>query len=71
MGKWWHKNKNMGAAVFFSLGLLILLSVPIITSRLGKRMGRDPKVWFVIGIVLPVISTVILCCLPDKSEEVK
>jgi Na+/melibiose symporter-like transporter len=59
----------MGAIIFFSLGILFLLSIPIITSRLAKRLGRDPKTWFLIGLLLPVIATFILCLLPDKSEE--
>jgi MFS family permease len=59
----------MGAVTIFSIGLLFLLSIPIITSRLANRMGRNPKIWFVIGLLLPVIATFILVLLPDKSEE--
>ncbi len=59
----------MGAVGFLSLGLLFLLSLPLITSRLAKRMGRDPKIWFAIGFLLPVIATFILFMLPDKSEQ--
>ena len=61
----------MGAALFFSLGILFLLSIPIITAALAKRMGRNPKIWFVIGILLPVIATFILILLPDLSEQNK
>ncbi len=61
----------MGAVGFLSLGFLFLLSLPLITSRLAKRLGYNPKIWFAIGFVLPVISTFILFCLPDKSEETK
>ena len=59
----------MGAALFMSMGILFLLSIPIITSRLANRMGRNPKLWFVIGILLPVIATFILFLLPDLSEK--
>lgn len=59
----------MGAVLFCSLGLLFLLSIPIITSRLAKRLGRNPVFWFFIGLCLPVISTCILFFLPDLSEE--
>ena len=59
----------MGAALFMSMGILFLLSIPIITSRLANRMGRNPKVWFVIGLLLPVIATFILFLLPDLSED--
>jgi Na+/melibiose symporter-like transporter len=59
----------MGAALFMSMGIMFLLSIPIITSRLANRMGRNPKIWFVIGLLLPVIATFILFCLPDLSEN--
>jgi MFS family permease len=50
---------------------MFFLSLPIITSRLANRMGRNPKTWFLIGMVLPVIATFILFFLPDLSEEEK
>jgi Na+/melibiose symporter-like transporter len=59
----------MGAALFISLGILFLLSIPIITSRLAKRMGRNPILWFFLGLCLPVIATFILFLLPDRSEQ--
>jgi Na+/melibiose symporter-like transporter len=59
----------MGAALFISLGIICMLSIPIITSRLANRMGRNPRIWFFIGIVLPVVATFILFFLPDLSEE--
>ncbi len=59
----------MGAALFISIGIMFMLSIPIITSRLAKRLGRDPKKWFLVGLLLPVISTFILFFLPDLSED--
>jgi hypothetical protein len=59
----------MGAAIFISLGLLCMFSIPIITSRFAKRMGRNPRTWFFIGICLPVVATFILFFLPDLSEK--
>ena len=56
----------MGAVGFVSLGVLFLLSIPIITSRLAKRLGRNPKAWFFVGLLLPVIATFILVLLPDN-----
>ncbi|MDF2437609.1 MAG: hypothetical protein K0Q95_1985 [Bacteroidota bacterium] len=61
----------MGAALFISLGIMFFLSLPIITSRLAKRLGRNPKTWFLIGVLLPVIATFILFFLPDVSEDEK
>jgi hypothetical protein len=59
----------MGAALFISLGIMFFLSIPIITSRLANRMGRDPRIWFFIGLVLPVIATFILFLLSDLSDQ--
>lgn len=58
----------MGAVLFVSMGVLFMLSIPIITSRLAKRLGRSPVRWFFIGLVLPVIASFILLFLPDLSE---
>lgn len=59
----------MGAAMFISMGLLALFSIPLITATFANRLGRNPKTWFLIGILLPVIATVILFFLPDLSEQ--
>lgn len=59
----------MGAALFISMGLLALFSIPLITAAFANRMGRNPKKWFLIGILLPVVATVILFFLPDLSEQ--
>lgn len=59
----------MGATLFISLGLLALFSIPLITASFANRMGRNPKIWFLIGLVLPVIATFIIFFLPDLSEE--
>jgi Na+/melibiose symporter-like transporter len=58
----------MGAVIFISLGIIFLLSIPIITSRFAKRLGRDPKAWFFIGLFLPIIATFILFFLQDLSD---
>lgn len=51
------------------MGLLALFSIPLITATFANRMGRNPKKWFLIGILLPVIATFILFFLPDLSEK--
>ena len=61
----------MGPLMVMNFGLMLLLAVPYITSRFARRMGRNPKLWFLIGILLPVISTFILFFLPDLSEKEK
>jgi hypothetical protein len=59
----------MGAAVFISLGLALLLAIPTLTGFHAKHLGRNQMKWFFIGLLLPGIATLILSALPDLSEE--
>jgi hypothetical protein len=59
----------MGAIVFISLGLAMLLGLPTLTYFYAKQLGRNPWKWFIIGIFLPGIATIILSFLPDLSEK--
>lgn len=59
----------MAVVTFGSLGLLMLLGLPTLTYFYAKQLGRDPKKWFFIGILLPGIATLILSVLPDLSEK--
>jgi len=59
----------MGAAIFFSIGLGFLFSIPLVTALFAKRMGRRPLVWFFIGLALPGIASLILFLLPDTSKD--
>lgn len=61
----------MGAGIFISLGLMMLLGLPTITYFYAKQLGRNPKKWFLIGILLPGVATLILSFLPDLSEDPK
>ncbi|MBN8693233.1 MAG: hypothetical protein J0L69_08550 [Bacteroidetes bacterium] len=58
----------MGAIMFGSMGIMIILCIPILTYFFAKRVGRNPWLWFGISLVLPVIATLILFVLPDLSE---
>lgn len=59
----------MGAVLFISLGLLMLLGLPTITYFYAKQLGRNAKRWFLIGILFPGIATIILSFLPDLTED--
>jgi hypothetical protein len=59
----------MGAAGFVALGLLMLMGLPLLTCFYAKQLGRSQKKWFLIGVLLPGIATIILSFLPDLSEE--
>ena len=48
---------------------MFMMSLPLIAARFAKRMGRNPRTWFLIGVVLPVMSTFIILFLPDISEK--
>ena len=61
-------NIYMGEFIIL-IGILIFLSVPIITARFAKRMGRRPWLWFFIGMILPVIASFILFFLPDLTDS--
>jgi len=57
--------------MFIAFGLTVLFCIPLVTALFARRMGRNPKVWFLIGLVLPGIASFILFFLPDLSEESK
>lgn len=47
----------------------MLMGLPTLTYFYAKHLGRNPWRWFVIGIILPGIATIILSFLPDLSED--
>lgn len=59
----------MGALMIISFGLTLLLALPTLTYFYAKQMGRNPRKWFLIGLLLPGIATIILSFLPDLSEQ--
>jgi MFS family permease len=60
----------MGAALFIAFGLSVLLfGIPTLTYFHAKHLGRRPWLWFALGFVLPIISTLLLSLLPDLSED--
>ena len=61
----------MGAIALFSLGLGLIFLIPTLTYFFAQRMGRNPTLWFFIGLILPGIASVILFFLPDLSEKKK
>lgn len=59
----------MGPLMLVSLALTLILGLPALTYFYAKQLGRNAKVWFLIGIILPGIATLILSFLPDLSEQ--
>ena len=59
----------MAVVTFGSLALMMLLGLPTLTYFYAKQLGRNPKKWFLIGLLLPGIATLILSFLPDLSQK--
>lgn len=54
----------------FALPLVLLpLVLPYLAGQMAKSFGRKFWPWFFLGIPLPIITHIILLCLPDKSKE--
>lgn len=53
------------------LALLFLSLIPAATAILAKRTGRSFGLWFVAGMLLPVIAVLILCFLPEQNKNIQ
>jgi hypothetical protein len=51
------------------LAFVLSLLFAWLTSHFAKKQGRDPIIWFLIGLVLGVFGLFILFLLPNKNEE--
>lgn len=47
---------------------LILLSLGYVTARLSEESGRNPFVWFFIGMFTGIFGILFLLLLPSKKE---
>lgn len=47
----------------------VLFGIPMATAMFAKSQGRNPFLWFALAFLLPVISLIILFCLPDKPAK--
>jgi hypothetical protein len=47
----------------------VIFCVPLTTAFFARSLGRNFKIWFAIGCVLPVISVFILWFLPEVKKE--
>ena len=53
---------------FFSIVLWLILGT--ICSRVARHRGRNPTLWFFLGVVLGVIGLLILYIMPSKKAAV-
>lgn len=49
--------------------LLAVLLVQATTIFMAKLLGRNVRVWFWISLLLPVISWIIIACLPVQKKQ--
>jgi hypothetical protein len=61
-------NKNI---IEFILHIPLLLTIlqSLLSGIMAKSFNRKFWTWFIIAIPLPLISSIILLCLPDKQKE--
>jgi|GEM_PF-3745098 len=62
-------NKNIIEFISDIPVLLTPLLLPLLSGIMAKTFGRKFWTWYLIGIPLPLISSIILLCLPDKQKE--
>ena len=48
--------------------LLTLIAPQMIAAFYARSVGRGFWFWFWISFLIPIISIIILMCLPDKTE---
>jgi MFS family permease len=47
--------------------ILIPFAIPLVAGLMAQSFGRNFWFWFWLSFLLPVISYIILLCLPDKT----
>ena len=48
-------------------GLIIVLLLAFVSSRVASSKGRSPVLWFILGFFFPVIALIVVFLLPRKS----
>ncbi|MCB1110943.1 MAG: hypothetical protein KDK64_08170, partial [Chlamydiia bacterium] len=67
MGK--HRERLLRSKTMYTfLCLASWLTLGWISSRMALRRGRNPSLWFVLGVILGVIAIGILYFLPSKQK---
>jgi hypothetical protein len=47
-----------------------LMFYPVLTGLIAKTYGRRFWFWFILGVMLPFVSLVLLHCLPGKIKRI-
>lgn len=57
----------MDAQLFLSI--IVWLTIGTATAYFANQRGRDPWIWFMVGMLLGLIGLLILFLLPSSNEE--
>lgn len=50
------------------IGLLIVLVLAFVVSKIAGGKGRSNVLWFILGFIFPLISLLIILVLPSKRD---
>ena len=53
--------------MYIPLYIISWLTLGWLSSRMARRRGRNPAIWFFLGVVLGVIALIVLYFLPQKE----
>lgn len=60
---------SLGAVLLiFFVGLVIAFVIAHLTGTYARKRGRDYTVWFMIGLVIPLLALLILAVLPPENH---
>lgn len=52
----------------FFVGLVIAFGIAHLTGTYARKRGRDYTVWFMIGLVIPLLALLLLAVLPPENR---
>lgn len=62
-------DRNMTSITSLILSVFIWLAVGAITANFAKKRGRDPYVWFFIGMLLGIFGILALFIMPSLKTD--
>lgn len=51
------------------IGVFALVAVAAITSLVAERKGQRPGMWFLLGLLFPVLALIVAAVVVDPREE--
>jgi hypothetical protein len=57
---------------FFIISILaVILFTAMSAGWLAKDLGRNPRLWFGVSLLIPVVPCLILLCIPEKEPALQ